>query len=175
MARVVPPRRTPAGPPLLLGWREWVALPALGLHALRAKVDSGARTSALHVHDEECFERDGVEWVRFRVDDGDRGTTPLRGEAPVADRRVVTDSGGHRRLRVFIRTQLQLPDGRGWPIELNLAERRNMSFPMLLGRSALPRGTMVAPRRSFLLGRVLAPADTTTAEAGLSLPRHTRR
>jgi hypothetical protein len=146
------------GPPLLLGWREWVSLPALGLPGLRAKVDSGARSSALHVHGEECFLREGVEWVRFAVDDGLHGLPPTRAEAPVADRRIVTDSGGHRRQRIFIRTVLQLLDGRQWPIELNLAERRHMLFPMLLGRTALPRGTLVAPRRSFLLGRPPAPA-----------------
>jgi hypothetical protein len=167
MEQVVSQSRRPrqvrvAGPPLVLGWREWVALPALGLLALRAKVDSGARSSALHVHGEECFLRDGADWVRFAVDDGAPGTPPKRVEAPIADKRVVTDSGGHRRLRVFIRTELQLPDGRAWPIELNLAERRHMLFPMLIGRMSLPRGTLVAPRRSFLLGRPPASAAPTT-------------
>jgi hypothetical protein len=165
MARPPPPRKPALASALVLGWREWVALPALGLHALRAKVDSGARSSALHVHGEESFERDGAEWVRFRVDDGGRATIPKHVEAPVADRRVVTDSGGHRRTRVFISTRLLLPDGRGWRIELNLAERRNMVFPMLIGRTALPRGTLVAPRRSFVLGP-MPPPDAAMQDNG---------
>ena len=70
----------------------------------------------------------------------------------MADRREVTDSGGHRELRVFIRTTLSLPTGQKWPIELNLTERRNMAFPMLLGRSALRRRCLVEPARSWLLG-----------------------
>jgi len=146
-------RSRPRAAPLVLGWRECVALPALGLFDLQAKVDTGARTSALHVRAEEVFKRDGAQWVRFLPDAAVPGVAGTWLEAPIADRRIVTDSGGHGRPRVFIETQLALPDGRAWMIELNLTERGDMQYPMLLGRSALPRGSLVAPGRSFLLGQ----------------------
>lgn len=159
---MVPKRRMGSAPRLLLGWRECVALPELGVDCLRAKVDSGARSSSLHVHGAEEFARDGADWIRFELAHGAREQLRHAGEVPIADRRIVTDSGGHRQLRVFIRTLLRLPSGESWPIELNLTERRNMLFPMLLGRTALPRGCLVAPRRSYLLGR---PTDGGPAPA----------
>jgi hypothetical protein len=134
----------------LLGWREWLALPDLGIHAIRAKVDTGARSSALHVEALETEFRDGVEWVRFQSAAdcvADRGWA----EAPVLDRRFVTDSGGHRTERVFIRTTLAL-GGQSWPFEMNLSHRRNMLFPMLLGRTAMAGRFLVDPQRSFVLG-----------------------
>jgi hypothetical protein len=137
---------------LLLGWREYVALRGLGVACIRAKVDSGARTSALHVREQEGFERDGRPWVRFTLDHGPDEALHERVEAEVVDRRDVTDSGGHRETRVFIRTQLRIAGDRGWPIEINLTERKNMAFPMLLGRSALRRRCLVEPARSWLLG-----------------------
>ena len=130
---------------LLLGWREWVALPQLGIECIRAKVDSGARSSSLHVREQELFEKDGHAHVRFLLEQ-------LQFEAPVIDQREVTDSGGHRESRVFISTLLQLPGGQQWPIELNLTQRRNMAFPMLLGRTALRRRCLVEPARSWLQG-----------------------
>ncbi|MFA6986424.1 MAG: RimK/LysX family protein [Arenimonas sp.] len=138
---------------LLLGWREWLALPQLGVACIRAKVDTGARSSSLHVQDQELFEREGRPWVRFVLHHGDRERLRNTVEAEVADRRVVTDSGGHRESRIFIRTLLQLPTGQPWPIEVNLTQRRNMLFPMLLGRTALRRHCLVEPARSFLLGK----------------------
>jgi len=134
----------------VLGWREWLALPAIGIVAIRAKVDTGARSSALHVEFVETSFRDGVEWVRFRpgsdcVASGDWA------EAPVLDRRWVTDSGGHRTQRIFIRTTLVLA-GAEWPIDMNLSQRRNMLFPMLLGRTAIAGRFLVDPSSSFALG-----------------------
>lgn len=134
-----------------LGWREWLALPDLGILAVRAKVDTGARSSSLHVESQETFQRDGAEWVRFGLDTG-RYHSPLAfAEAPVLERRKVTDSGGHRSERIFIRTRLRLA-GREWPVEVNLAQRRNMLFPMLLGRTALAGRFVVDPAASFLQG-----------------------
>jgi len=134
----------------VLGWREWLALPAIGILAIRAKVDTGARSSALHVEAVETSFRDGVEWVRFRpgsdcVASGDWA------EAAVLDRRWVTDSGGHRTQRIFVRTTLALA-GEKWPIDMNLSQRRNMLFPMLLGRTAIAGRFRVDPSRSFALG-----------------------
>ena len=141
---------------LVIGWREWLSLPKLGVARIRAKVDSGARSSSLHVQEQELFERDGRQFVRFALDHGLRERLRHTVEAEVIDQRVVTDSGGHRNTRVFIRTLLQLPTGQAWPIEINLTQRRNMLFPMLLGRTALRRRCLVEPARSFLLG---TPAD----------------
>lgn len=137
--------------PVPLGWREWLALPELGIVAIRAKVDTGARSSALHVLDQECFTRDGSEYVRFRLDTGVPGAAPQPAEAAVLDRRRVTDSGGHQTERIFIRTRLRLA-GIEWDAEVNLTQRRNMLFPMLLGRTALAGRFLVDPASSFLQG-----------------------
>lgn len=135
-----------------LGWREWVALPDLGIEAIRVKVDSGARSSALHVDSVESFEREGAEWVRFWIHPGERGAGLVRVcEASVLERRPVTDSGGHTTQRIFIRTTLAVA-GECFAIEMNLADRRAMLFPMLLGRTALAGRFLVDPEASFLLG-----------------------
>jgi hypothetical protein len=143
-----------------LGWREWAALPGLGIGLIRAKVDTGARSSALHVLEQECFSRGGIEFVRFRLDTGRPGAEAAPAEAVVFDRRHVTDSGGHRTERVFIRTRLRLA-GVEFDAEVNLAERRNMLFPMLIGRTALAGRFVVDPARSFLMGD--APANGVSA------------
>ena len=133
-----------------LGWEEWLALPDLGLPAIKAKVDTGARTSALHAFQVESFQRDNQEWVRFSIH-------PIQGqdqvshcEAVVLDRRVVTDSGGHKEERPVILTHIEL-GGRRWPIEITLTDRENMKFRMLLGRTAMGE-IAVDPTASFLLG-----------------------
>jgi hypothetical protein len=134
----------------VLGWREVLALPDLGITAIRGKIDTGARSSALHVEHIGLEWRDGVEWVRFDL--GSKVSTTQRwSEAKVLDRRQVTDSGGHRTERVFIRTRLALA-GEVWPIEINLAKRSGMLFPMLLGRTAMAGRFLVDPQRSFVLG-----------------------
>ena len=166
-SRAGKPRSKPSSSRILLGWRELIALPGLGIGAIRAKVDTGARSSSLHVREQELFERDGRQRVRFLIEHGMDDALSGRLEADVADRREVTDSGGHRELRVFIRTLLQLSGGHAWPIEINLTERRNMAFPMLLGRSALRRRCVVDPAKSWLLGvaqRALTPATAGTPE-----------
>jgi hypothetical protein len=136
----------------VLGWREWLALPDLGIHAIRAKLDTGARTSALHVDTLETFQSEGHEWVRFSVATGSTDADSVLAEAPVHDRRPVTDSGGHVSERIFLRTRLVLA-GLEYPVEINLTSRRNMLFPMLLGRTALARRFLVDPARSFRSGR----------------------
>ncbi|HET9776075.1 MAG TPA: RimK/LysX family protein [Gemmatimonadaceae bacterium] len=138
---------------LLLGWREWVALPELGIGSIRAKVDSGARSSCLHVRHQQVFASDdGATHVRFVLEHGVDEALSQELVARVVDRREVTDSGGHRENRVFISTLLRLPGGQAWPIEINLTERHNLAFPMLLGRSALRRRCLVDPARSWQLG-----------------------
>jgi len=139
-------------PKIVLGWREWVALPGLGVAALRAKVDSGARSSALHVDAQWRFVQSGAPWVGFRLTPGDVGEAAIDCHAPVLDEREVTDSGGRRRTRVFVLTPLRLA-GIEREIEVNLADRRDMRFPMLLGRTAMARAFTVDPARSWLHGR----------------------
>jgi len=136
----------------LIGWREWLSLPQLGLTAIKAKIDTGARSSALHVSGLEEFERDGAVWLRFVLDSGRRRAEPVLCEAPAWDRRVVTDSGGSSGERWFIRTLIGVA-GTSFVAEINLTNRRNMLFPMLLGRSALRGRFGVNPDLSYTCGR----------------------
>ena len=135
---------------LTLGWKEWLALPRLGIGAIAVKIDSGARSSALHVDELETYMKHGVEYVRFCVRTGVDDEL-RRCRAKVHDRRNVTDSGGHVTERIFIRTALEVA-GTVHRIEINLANRRNMLFPMLLGRTAMARRYLIDPGRSFVLG-----------------------
>jgi hypothetical protein len=131
-----------------VGWREWAALPALGLPRLRAKVDTGARSSALHVERHWRFVDGGMPWVGFALLPRAHADE-VEAAAAIADERMVTDSGGHRTLRVFVHTTLRLA-GIEREIEMNLADRCGMRFPLLLGRTALADTFMVDPAGSFL-------------------------
>lgn len=135
-----------------LGWREWVSLPDLGLTWIKAKVDTGARTSALHACSIERFERDGETWVRFGMhpEQGDN-TTVIFCEAPVIDDRCVTDSGGHKEQRPVIKTRMVLGT-EVREIEITLTDRDSMLFRMLVGRTAIKQGVVVSPGQSFMLG-----------------------
>jgi hypothetical protein len=154
----VPAGFAPPTEQTILGWREWVGLPALRLPLIKAKVDTGARTSTLHAFYVETFRFRGEGYVRF-------GVHPLQGrsdvevhcEAQIVDRRAVSDSGGHRERRYVIRTPLEI-GGRLWPIDLTLTNRENMLFRMLLGRTAIAGRGIVDPRRSFVIGRQRRPA-----------------
>jgi len=132
-----------------LGWREWAVLPDLGLPRMRAKIDTGARTSALHVDASWRFAEGGAPWVGFRVRCGRRRERTVEAAAALVDEREVIDSGGHRGLRPFLRTTLWLA-GQARPVEINLTDRGSMLFPLLVGRSALGGAFTVDPARSFL-------------------------
>lgn len=140
--------------PIVIGWREWLVLPELGIPAIKAKIDTGARTSALHVDTLEIDEHDGCTWLRFSVAATGRKHAPrVECTAPAIARRTVTDSGGHATLRWFIRTRIEL-GGASFETEINLTNRRNMLFPMLLGRSALSHCFAIDPAASYRCGRL---------------------
>jgi ribosomal protein S6--L-glutamate ligase len=133
----------------ILGWQEWVALPELGVPAIKVKVDTGARTSALHAFTIEPYGSASAPMVRF-------GVLPVRRRndirifctAPVTDRREVASSNGERELRYVIVTSIEIGE-RVWPIEISLTDRETMTYRMLLGRHALPEDTLIDPRAAF--------------------------
>lgn len=138
----------------IVGWREWVGLPELGLPAVEAKVDTGAKTSSLHAFAMDVFEEDGQKRVCF-------GVHPLRQNlklevfacADVIDERVIVSSNGQEEHRVVIRTPLTL-SGQTWPVEITLTDRSSMRFRMLLGRQAMRGRLLVDPQELYLHGRV---------------------
>jgi hypothetical protein len=139
-----------AHPPLpTIGWREWLALPELGIRRIKAKVDTGARSSALHAYDMEYFTDRGGRWVRFKVHPVQRNSRIVRAcQAQVVDMRNVTSSGGHTTLRPVIITDVELQEQR-WKVEITLIARDEMGFRMLLGRQAVRDHFLVDPGRSF--------------------------
>ena len=140
-------------PYITVGWREWVLLPGLNLPKIKAKIDTGARTSCLHAFTIEEIEKDGKTWVRFGIHPHQEDTdTEIYCEAEVIDQRMVSDSGGHKEKRYVIRTELEIT-GQRWPIEITLTNRDTMLFRMLLGRTAMDNKLIVNPSKSFLLGR----------------------
>ena len=143
MARTTFPR------PDIIGWRETIALPKFGIRRMNAKIDTGARTSALHAVEQERFERDGEPWVRFRIPvPGRQGRRVV--QAKITDERDVKNTGGIPERRLIVSTTLLLGRHR-WRIETSLADRAKMEFDMILGRTAIRRrGVLVDCGRSWL-------------------------
>ena len=134
---------------MIIGWRETVGLPELGITAAVAKVDTGARTSAIHATRIKVFDRDGRKWVRFHVPHA-RLEKGLECEAPLVDAREIKNTSGVPQERLVIETLMTL-GGRKWRVEVSLANRANMTFPMILGRTAIRRrNILVDAGRSHL-------------------------
>ncbi|GAA4882616.1 ATP-dependent zinc protease [Ferrimonas pelagia] len=134
------------------GWREWAALPELGVSRIKAKLDTGARTSCLHAFYTRTYEHNGEPWLEFHLhpNQGDEETV-LICQAPIVDQRNVTDSGGHVENRPVILTPMQL-GGDLWPIEMTITNRDTMKFRMLIGRTAMRGRLLIDSDSSYLLG-----------------------
>ena len=139
--------------PQRIGWREWVGFPELGVDAIKAKIDTGARTSAIHAWNIVEYDLDGSPWASFDLHPVQRNNKMIQSCcAPVCDTRDVRSSNGQTEHRVIIRTLLQMGDER-WPIELSLTNRDAMGYRLLLGRTALRKHVRIDPGRSFLIPR----------------------
>ena len=137
---------------LVIGWREWVELPDLKIRRLKAKIDTGARSSSLHAFDISTFDRDGKTFARFKVHPIQRNSRKtVTCEAEVLEVRQVKSSSGHAQKRIVIVTTLEVL-GETWPIELTLANRDEMGFRMLLGREAVRGRFLVDAGISFYDG-----------------------
>lgn len=138
---------------MILGWREWVGLPDLGIRQVKAKVDTGARTSALHAFELRPFEEGGRERIEFSIHPVQKDLeTVITCVADIVDQRVVTDSGGHKEERYVIASTVTVGQ-HVWPIEMTLTGRDDMRFRMLLGRTAIKGRAVVDPGRSYIVGK----------------------
>jgi len=139
--------------PRVIGWREWVGLPDLGIQRIKAKIDTGARSSSLHAFDVKKFVRDGTTFVRFRVHPLQRDAKKtIECEADVLESRVIRSSTGHAQERTVIVTRIEVL-GESWPIELTLANRDEMGFRMLLGREGVRGRFLVNAGKSYYDGQ----------------------
>ncbi len=148
----------------VVGWREWVTLPDLGVPWIKAKLDTGARTSAIHAHHLRIVEEHGADWAEFEVHPWQRSSIDaVACRAPLVDRRTVRSSTGHEDQRPVVLLTLELA-GRARPVEVTLTRRDEMGFRMLVGRQALRPIYLVDPGRSYLGGR--PPKDVRRRNRG---------
>ena len=135
-----------------IGWRETVALPDLGIQTIKAKVDTGARTSALHAVPRKVYEKNGTPWIDFDIPRS-AAHPVIACKSPLVDQRKITNTSGVPETRYVIETKMILGD-RYWTIEVSLADREKMAFDLILGRTAIRRHKLcVNPGRSFLAGK----------------------
>lgn len=136
----------------VIGWREWVGLPDLEISAIKAKMDTGARSSALHAFNVRSFRQDGKDLVQFEVHPHQRSSRDaVLAEAELMDERNIKSSNGHEELRPVIGLRVQILN-RAWDIELTLTNRDEMGFRMLLGRQALRSRFLIDPGKSYQAG-----------------------
>lgn len=136
-----------------VGWREWVALPDFDTPWIKAKMDTGARSSALHAFGLQSFERDGQTWIRFEIHPWQRSSEdPVAVETPVIDWRTVRSSNGSMERRPVVSTRLRLGE-QEFTTELTLTRRDEMGFRLLIGRQSIRGHFVVDPDRSFISGR----------------------
>ena len=137
----------------ILGWREWVGLPELNIAHIKAKIDTGARSSALHAYTIEPYRKGGQRWVMFAIHPRQKNTDlSIECHAQIKDRRLVSDSGGHKQRRYVIETQLML----GPSIittEMTLTNRDSMLFRLLIGRTTMNHRFIIDPGASYLQGK----------------------
>ncbi len=159
-----PPTRKPK---TMIGWEEWCAFPELGLPAIKAKVDTGAKTSCIHAYDIKPFTKDGIKHVRFKINPLQKNKRlVVECEAPLSDHRNVTSSNGERDKRYVIKTPLVIGEKK-ITAEVTLASRHKMTFRMLLGRDAIAKAKFtVDPVKSFLLGKKSNAEDLYTPASG---------
>ena len=156
----------------IIGWREWVGLPDLKIDRIKAKIDTGARTSALHALQIEPFTKADEPWVSFIVHPVQRSEDiVIQCEARVVSQRTVTNSGGSQQMRYVVETLLCLGDST-WPIELTLANRASLGFRMLIGRTALKGRAVIDPSVSYRGPRNMAQDTKVKATADKSLTAH---
>lgn len=139
--------------PVAIGWREWLSIPELGIPRIKAKVDTGARSSCLHTCSLEVYRSGGASRVRFTVHPLTRRPDfTVDCDCPLSSERLVRDSGGHEEIRPFIRVPVTLGP-HTWEVEFSLTNRENMKFRMLLGRTAMKGRFVVNPALSYLVGK----------------------
>ncbi|MCM2561795.1 RimK/LysX family protein [Lutimaribacter sp. EGI FJ00015] len=156
-------RRSTKKPSTIIGWREKIALPDLGIPLVHAKIDTGARTSAIHATHIRPFEKDGRQWVKFHIPHAS-GLRARDVTAPLLGERAVKNTSGDPQDRLVIET-LMILGGRRWHIEVTLADRANMTMPIILGRTAIRRRRiLVDAGRSFLVG---APVIETNSQSAM--------
>lgn len=140
-------------PNMIIGACEWIALPELGLNRLRARVDTGAKSCALHATDIELFERDGTTWLRFNAHIGHPKPSSTQAcEAILAAERKIRSTSGQTETRYTIRTPIIIGHSR-WMVDITLTDRAQMRYRMLLGRTAMENHALVYPARTFLQGK----------------------
>ena len=138
---------------VVVGSEEWCSFPELGIPTIKARVDSGAKTSALHAINIAPFIKNDSNWVKFDINPiQNNSKTIIHCEAPLIDKRIVKSSSGFREQRYVIQTNLKIGDAT-WPIEVTLTNRDTMGFRMLLGREAMSGRVLVDPEQQFLLGQ----------------------
>ena len=137
----------------ILGWKEWVELPQLGILPIKAKIDTGAKTSSLHAENIESFSKDGEVYVRFSTNFGIENSKSITCECPVIDKRIVVSSSGQGELRYAILTKIRLGKWSG-DVEMTLTSRKKMQYNMLVGRTSIRAGNfLVDPSKKYILGK----------------------